>query len=265
MALSPYINEIILTASIESVVPLNAQGILTQVIATSTYDLDSGTHIYTVKVTDGVLQYQVGRKQAASASTCVGISFNGRDGTATFDITPTAEGYTYKATSITDFYGSVNSDATLANKIYGSAEVDVVSDVTGEIRAGGIGNVTAFDADTFWSSKSSMVDKNKTPLYLWIAADSTQGSRGIVLERIRYSDGTYRNLRTATMTTLATVQTAFARDGITLGSMTDGGDYIDLTPTYEKENQTRLIYQRFGHLDYGQSGNEYGHTGGDGD
>lgn len=258
MALSPYINETVLTASIESVVPLNAQGILTQVIATSTYDLESGAHIYTVKVTDGVLQYQVGRKQAISASTCVGVSFSGRDGTATFDITPTAEGYTYKAASITNFYGSVNSDATLANKIYGPVESTIVE---GEIQAGGDGVVESFNNITFtekvknnsgfWQSLESTTD----PVYLQVRR--TGQADNYWLDMYSYGHFNY-TLNTGTASLMA-------QYGVNiLASPAAGGtDYIQINEV--TGYSAKLIHQGFGHIDYGQSGNEYGHTGGDGD
>lgn len=186
----------------------------------------------------------------ALASTGVTISTAGLPSIEKSSIVPTTVEYRYEAKTVSSFYGPVNGGATKATKMYGPAEVDVVSGVTGTIRTGGIGNVTAFDATTFWDSQGSHVDKNKVPVYLYFTADSTQGARGLVLERIRYLDGTYRNLRTASMASFVTVKTAFARDGITLASMTDGVDYIDLTPLYSKESQTKLIHQEFGHLNY---------------
>lgn len=250
MALSPYINETVLTASIESVVPLDAQGILTQVIATSTYDLGSGTHIYTVKVTDGVLQYQVGRKQAASASTCVGISFNGRDGTATFNITPTAEGYTYKAAPITNFYGSVNSETKMANKIYGSVEQNVLSGVTGEIRntSQSYGHLV-FNAGDFFSQVESLIDLTKTPETLELVT-SHHGDRSFLT--LNYQEGGSYSF--------GDIDIGFGQptsDGFGLywapGFSPDyayNTDYIDLTPIYSTGMRTKLIHQGFGHFPY---------------
>lgn len=237
MALSPYIDEQTLTTAIKNNVPLNKQGTLTQIITTNTYSVEDGLYHYEIIATGGTNNYPVASATAASATTVAGIRFSGTEGTATFDITPTGEGFSYIARPISEFYGPV--------------ETAVVTGVTGAVRAGspGIGAGIQFDGAVFWNKVENVVDANKTMDYLQQRVGHGGDSHYLTLF---YTDGTSYAFENG-----GDVYEALY--GITYTGTPDysGFDYIDLTATtalmslskrikklYGSVNgQTKLIYQ----------------------
>ena len=255
MALSPYINETVLTASIESVVPISAQGTLTQIVATSEYDIEAGRYIYRVKATGGGNEYQIGQKSAISASTCVGVSFSGREGTATFDITPTAEGYTYKATSITDFYGSVNSKSKLATKIYGSVPTSQsLKSLTGTPHgwsgASGSGpRIDSFDADKTIATLQSehptalLYTTYNAPMFRLVVTLANDTSPALYSTQLVF--GTLNNtVATLDLDTSVRTSVLSSKYGMTIQTTRDGSNWVTLTPTYEPAHAAKLIHQK---------------------
>lgn len=156
------------------------------------------------------------------------------------------------------FYGSVNSQAKEATTLYGGVIVQTITGVTGVIRPGGAGNITAFDGTTFWSAVSSSLDSEALS-YIGVSYDSSSDWYAYIY----FSDGTasQRIIRHGTLADLATY-------GITAISNPESGgvDYIDLTPIYTPSGseaamvnklygsvggQAKLIHQGFGHVSYG--------------
>lgn len=239
MALSPYINEQTLTIAIKNNVPLNKQGTLTQIIATNTYSVEEGLYYYKIMATDGTNDYPVASATAASATTVAGVRFSGTEGTATFDITPTGEGFSYIARPISEFYGSINGEAKLANKIYGSAE-GTTTTVSGEVTSGDI--VSSFDGGVFWNRAASALTIGElgslritkpvrnTPAYSVQAISTTSESQSL--------------LTGADVATMAEYG-IFITDTTAYRTTT-----ISTTVTHTTENVSKLIHQGFGHVDY---------------
>lgn len=122
---------------------------------------------------------------------------------------------------IEKLYGSVNGASKEILKLYGSVAVQTTIGVTGSIRSGGAGNVTAFDADVFWNAASSRLDLTKTLDYISVMI----GRSGAKIGMYVYYDG-------GTHTTIAEPSTVsgLAAYGVTASFVADGTDYIDLTP-----------------------------------
>lgn len=107
--------------------------------------------------------------------------------------------------------------------VYGPVEDEVTVSVTGTIRSGGAGNVTAFDGDTFWDKV-----KDTVPLGIvsYLRVFSPPGSDGTWYLYLAYSDGT------PTQTIASGIeQEELADYGITATLQESViSDYIDLTP-----------------------------------
>lgn len=144
------------------------------------------------------------------------------------------------ATLATDLYGGSSNGAQKIAKLYGPAG-SVTVGVTGTIRAGGSGNVTAFDGETFWGAAKSLLDSSKTVEYLEVICLVP----GVYSLMIYYTDNTHAYL---VQQTLSAAQ--LLAYGITaVANPTSGtADSIDLTPI--TSTATMLIHQGFGHLDY---------------
>lgn len=139
-------------------------------------------------------------------------------------------------------------------RMYGPAGT-IVSEVTGEIQPGGDGNVVAFNGETFSEAAKSMT-------YFWelLSATADQISLGIshlnnpdyYFIRI-YSNGQYINKYIDSGDA-----DRMALYGITISDTptTGGIDYIDLTRNGYSP-MAKLIYQGFGHYDYGYGSVEY--------
>lgn len=156
----------------------------------------------------------------------------------------------------TKFYGSVNDQAKQINDLY--KLTTTLESVTGNIRSGGIGNVTAFDGNTFFSYASSRTNSLNYD-YLRIQFRHYYQGGNMYTLTVYYTDGT----NAQTMGSYYASQNFLALYGITASSNpTIGTDYIDLTMNYvttiSKLNklygpvngEAKLIYQGFGHLDY---------------
>lgn len=156
-------------------------------------------------------------------------------------------------------YGSVNSQANGVTTLYGGSTVSILTGVTGTIRSGAV-NITAFDANVFFTAAEPDIDKSKTVDSLEVYITSKGGVWGGSL-KLYYSD--------STSTTLASSSASvpnFSSYGITVTSTTQiTQEYIDLTPVYTTSSlsamvnklygsvggQAKLIHQGFGHLNYG--------------
>lgn len=196
---------------------------------------------------------------AALANAGITVSTAGIPSIEKSSIVPTIVEYRYEAKTV--------------DKIYGPVETTVVTGVTGAVRAGspGIGAGIQFDGAVFWNKVENVVDSNKTMDYLQQRVGHGGDSHYLTLF---YTDGTSYAFENG-----GDVYEALY--GITYTGTPDysGFDYIDLTATtalmslskrikklYGSVNgQARMIYPAFGHVDYGQSGDEYGHNGGGGD
>lgn len=145
-------------------------------------------------------------------------------------------------------YGSVNGQSKKIIKLYGSA--NGVNGVSGEIRAGGIGNVTAFDGEIFWEKQRTRLNSTAIDYIDVRYAASFLGNYFFIY--VYYTDGTSEQQIYSTNIG-ANLKT---NCGITVTSpYTLGHDYIDITLFYgnvTKEitklygsvnGETKLIYQ----------------------
>lgn len=138
-------------------------------------------------------------------------------------------------------YGSVNGETKTITKLYGPVSQPVLSGLTGTIRAGGVGNVTAFDGSTFFSAASSAIDQNKTVSYIEV---HYPGFKYVWDAILYYTDNSTTNFST----TAGYSNTTMANYGITVtqGIPSGGYDYIDLTPIYTTELVTKEITKLYG-------------------
>lgn len=179
-------------------------------------------------------------------------------GTSAFDITVTdgtdtwTIGTSVNEQSCYDDYGLYpRDDPTTADisyylgfvakritKLYGSGEGQELSGVTGTIRSGGTGNVTAFDNITFFSAAEQQIDHSKTVSYLRIyITNKTKDWSGILY--LYYTDGTSTSLDGS-----ASSIPDFAAYGITVTStQRNTTDYIDLTPVYSTVHVAKLVFR----------------------
>ena len=175
------------------------------------------------------------------------VTTNQSGGADYIDLTPiTSTSYTNEI--VDKFYGSVETspsvyETVLANKIYGP--VDGLG-VDGEVRAGGSGNVTAFDNMKFMTEA-----KNKSNF--WNAIQGTDDPIWLEIPHSGISDHYFINVVSSghfNFTLDAGTAARMADYGITIISSPPSGgtDYIDLekitTPW------TKLVYQNFKHLTY---------------
>lgn len=135
-------------------------------------------------------------------------------------------------------YGSVNDQSKKIIKLYGS--VNGVNGVSGEIRTGGVGNVTAFDGEIFWEKQRTNL--NSTAIdYIDIQYAHSFGWFWIIY--VYYSDGT----ATQSIGTIYPGEQNKLHDnyGITINDEhTLGHDYIDITLLYG--NVTKEITKLYG-------------------
>lgn len=150
-----------------------------------------------------------------------------------------------------DLYGSVNGESKGIAKLYGPTESPVAVGVSGSIRLGGAGNVSDFDGNTFWSYMQNYSGIN------WLGVDyvkATLTSGKYYSLDLYYVDGTSRSLLGhGSATDLADY--GIVAINTTSGSV--GDNCIDLTPITEVAYKTKLVYQGFGHVDYGYGYVEY--------
>ena len=135
-------------------------------------------------------------------------------------------------------YGSVLGLSKEIKKLYGSVPQTVVTSVTGTTRSGGTGNVTAFDADTFWAAASSSLASTAVS-YIKVIS---QGGLGAYNLDVYYSDGssTTHLEHTVSSGVLATY-------GITAVSPSSvGQDYIDMVVTTEQQDASKKIIKLYG-------------------
>lgn len=134
-------------------------------------------------------------------------------------------------------YASVNGETKEIIKLYGS--VNGVNGVSGEIRAGGVGNVTAFDGEIFWDKQR--MNLNSTAVdYIDIRYAHSIGWFWVI--DVYYSDGTATQ---SIGTIVAGEQSKLYDDyGITINNSTLGHDYIDITLLYG--NVTKEITKLYG-------------------
>lgn len=123
-------------------------------------------------------------------------------------------------------------------KVYAAVAKQGTVGVIGTIRSGGDGNVTAFDADTFWAKfiTSSAYDINKTVSYIEVSAPPIPQLTTFAF--IHYTDNTYDDFSDVTTA-------ALAEYGITYSLVqVAGSDYIDLTPISGTVYATKLIHEK---------------------
>lgn len=118
---------------------------------------------------------------------------------------------------------TIAPDPAQHSLIYGPLEGEVTIGVTGTIRSGGAGNVTAFDGDTFWNKVKDTVPSG---IVSYLRVISPAGSDGTWYLYLAYSDGT------PTQTIARGIEREELPDyGITATLQeSDISDYIDLTP-----------------------------------
>lgn len=133
-------------------------------------------------------------------------------------------------------------------RMYGPAGT-IVSEVTGEIQPGGDGNVVAFNGETFSEAVKSMT-------YFWELLSATADQISLGISHLNnfdyYSIKIYSNGQYINKSIDSGGADRMALYGITISDTptTGGIDYIDLTRNGYSP-MAKLIYQGFGHYDYG--------------
>lgn len=121
--------------------------------------------------------------------------------------------------------------------LYGSVSQTTITGVTGEIRSGGAGNISSFDANTFWANHASFDSLNVN--YISVEKVQLAIAYNIVLY---FSDGTPQQTLLS-----GGVPRDIANYGINLNSVhNEGTDYIDLTPTTVTVDATKEIVKLYG-------------------
>lgn len=146
-----------------------------------------------------------------------------------------------------------NYSSKEVNKIYGSVHTQGITSISGTIDPDGVGNVTAFDGNTFWEAI-----KNSTPylvpdlekffgantrLVIDIQTDEDEESFSAWIEENEYP---YRGWIISFFNFPLTLEEM----GVTMSSMNNGQDYINLTATTGDVTRSKLIHQSFGHINY---------------
>lgn len=124
-------------------------------------------------------------------------------------------------------------------KLYGRGEATIITGVTGTIRAGGAGNVTGFNATTFWSAVEGYVNFSKTLSYA--RAQSNSGGSKAALY-LGYTDNTESQVDSSGIATFSDL----ANYGITGSPSVAGSDYIDLTLVYGTGYAAKEITKLYG-------------------
>lgn len=164
------------------------------------------------------------------------------DGTDYVDLTPVYS-TVGRSRLINDFYGGVSASSRLITKLYGPIQTQGITDVTGEVRTGGVGNVTAFDSSRFWDYIKNHTDilnfaeDGRTMDNLEVTYSSTNDMTEVFLN---FTNSEYWVLPESYLTSY----------GVTATMSTTGSDFIDLTQTDGLVTRSRLIHQGFGHISY---------------
>ena len=139
-------------------------------------------------------------------------------------------------------YGPVNGETKTISKLYGPIQQQVITSLSGTIRTGGVGNVTAFDPDTFLSAVSGSLASTDIE-YIEVICETQYNDYSATLY---FASGTVPPLtylvRHGTYANLATY-------GITAASNpggNSGSDFIDLTPTIGTVSVTKEITKLYG-------------------
>lgn len=120
-------------------------------------------------------------------------------------------------------------------KVYGPTPHEVVTGVTGTVRSGGTGNITAFDGETFFDKSSGDYDLSSATYLKITTSNVTKEPYSIYL----HVNGSEIALVTAqTSATLLTYGVTVPTSPTTMGT-----DYIDLTLTTGTEFVSKLIYE----------------------
>lgn len=139
-----------------------------------------------------------------------------------------------------NLYGSVNGNTKKVIKLYGPVLQTIPTGVTGTIRSGGVGNVTAFDGDTFWAQASPILN-SKALDYLRVRCDGGSGTTSYRVDAY-FTDGTAYQSVVGWDTS-----SVIADYGITvLSSGAEGSDYIDLTVVTSQVQATKRIAKLYG-------------------
>lgn len=138
---------------------------------------------------------------------------------------------------ITKLYGSVNGQTKLIDHLYGPAPKQILSSLTGEIREGGVGNLTAFDANEFYDAieadatlKEAIIDNQEEVAYLVLNYYDSGANFALT---IYFKDSS---------SVLVADSGDLADFGITTSYTADGDDYIDLTGSYSTVYVSKLIF-----------------------
>lgn len=191
---------------------------------------------------------------------------SGAEAAGYFTVSGLTEGdtYTLKTRVTTTAGSSNNTDITFTaepgavkDRIYGGVAGEGLTGVTGEVRTGGSGNITAFEGSTFWATAiedsgfKTRIEAGKLPSYLEIGSTIATNywyCDVVFNDNTRYTISDQDNTPPGPYTT--------AELGLTANFTVDGTDYVDLTPVYSTVGRSRLINDL-----YGRGGNVTGFTG----
>ena len=207
------------------------------------YSLDGGTDVLVGEITSGnFLPINLSLPPNTSHTITAYIKTSKGDSattTATFRTKlPFYGSVSSQTKEITKLYGSVGGQTKLIQHLYGPVPHQTLDSVTGGIRAGGAGNITAFDAGDFYttiSADSTLMDyaMDRTVSYLVLNYDSGTSEWTLTLG---FGNGdTYLVSNDQGPYTLAEL-------GITANLTTNGDDYIDLVGAYETIYKSKLIF-----------------------
>ena len=148
---------------------------------------------------------------------------------------------------VTSLYGSMNNQSVMINKLYGSAPIKDMTSLEGEIRAGGAGNITAFNSEAFMNTIShdaEIMEKIEMSGFDDFSIEFYYG--------LDYQDWwAWLDSENFTFELSSTVYGPYTLNelGITINPTVSGTDYIDITVTTGMVNKTSLIHQGFGHYE----------------
>lgn len=193
---------------------------LTQNSATFAYDIsaDGGFYAKTYEYSLDGMNWTTFATVASGSATSGTINLTGLDPHTAYTLLTRV---TTTAGVTIDSGTNFRTVGTIAT--YGAVPVQTITGVTGEIRAGGAGNVSSFDGATFWSAAQSVINPNKEMDYLWFNVSVYPDKATLYLY---YKDGTYTSLPGVAHYADAAIY------GLSGTATAAGTDYIDLTPVY---------------------------------
>lgn len=164
------------------------------------------------------------------------------------------------AEQLNTLYGSSNNEARILDKLYGSAGIPTVGGMSGEIVPGEYNNVTAFDGDQFWSMVSQeegieeYLNEHITDVFyvaVYFGEEDGETHDAVVIYNETNEESIWESLDgdPYSLNELG-ISAVDNPTYVDYGDYKEAVDYINLSLSIDIDRVAKIIYQRFGHVDY---------------